>query len=150
VVSSFYGAGQNSDFCDGHHILEDVDPLSLPQNTGGYPMFRAFIAAIALLLLAGPASAFDLVVINEANFSIIHKLYIAPAKSQSWSDEKLQNQKVKKNGRFTIRDIAAGVYDLKVVDDDDDSCVFSNISIDQNKEWKLTDMNMIKCVFTGK
>ena len=113
-------------------------------------MLRAFIAVLALLVLVGPASAFDLVVINEANFSIIHKLYIAPAKSQSWSDEKLQSQKVKKNGRFTIRDIAAGVYDLKVIDDDDDSCVFSNISIDQNKEWKLTDMNMIKCVFTGK
>jgi len=103
-----------------------------------------------LLALIAPASAFDLVIVNEANFSIIHKLYIAPAKSDKWSDDKLQNQTVAKNGKFTIRDISNGVYDLKVVDDDNDSCVFPNINIDQNKEWKLTDMNMITCVFKSK
>jgi hypothetical protein len=113
-------------------------------------MLRASIALVGLLLLIGPAAAVDLVVINEANFSIIYQLYIAPAKSQNWSENKLQNQKVAKNGKFTIRDLAAGAYDLKVVDDDDDSCVFSNINIDQNKEWKPTDINMIKCVFTSK
>ena len=113
-------------------------------------MLRASTALVGLLLLIGPAAAVDLVVINEANFSIIHQLYIAPAKSQNWSENKLPDQKVAKNGKFTIRDLVAGAYDLKVVDDDDDSCVFSNINMDQNKEWKLTDINMIKCVFTSK
>jgi hypothetical protein len=113
-------------------------------------MIRASIAAAAFVLLVSPASAFELVVINEANFSVIHKLYLAPAKSDKWSDNKLQNQTVAKDGRFTIRDIPAGAYDLKVVDDDDDTCVFPNINIDQNKEWKLTDMSMVSCVFKSK
>src|SRR5437588_2011759 len=113
-------------------------------------MLRVSTSLLALFLLTAPASAFDLVIINEANFSVIHQLYIAPAKSQKWSDDKLQNQKVAKDGRFTIGNISAGVYDLKVVDDDNDSCVFPNINIDQNKEWKLTDDSMIKCVFKPK
>jgi hypothetical protein len=114
-------------------------------------MLRAStLASVALLLLMAPASAFDLVVVNQADFSVIHKLYLAPAKSNQWSENKLQNQTVAKNGRFIVRDVPAGVYDLKVVDDDDDSCVVPEINIDQNKEWKLTDKVMLQCVFKSK
>jgi hypothetical protein len=114
-------------------------------------MLRAStLASVALLALITPASAFDLVVVNQANFSVIHKLYLAPAKSNQWGENKLQNQTVAKNGRFTVRDIPAGVYDLKVIDDDDDSCVVPEINIDQNKEWKLTDKVMLQCVFKDK
>ena len=114
-------------------------------------MLRAStLTSIAFLVLMTPASAFDLVVVNQANLSVIHKLYLAPAKTNQWGENRLQSQTVAKNGRFTVRDVPAGMYDLKVIDDDDDSCVFSNINIDQNKEWKLTDINMIKCVFTSK
>ena len=108
-------------------------------------MLQGLIASLAFFVLMAPASAFDLVVVNEADSSIIHNLYIAPAKSKKWSEDKLQNQTVAKNARFTIRDIPAGVYDLKVIDDDDDTCVFPNINIDQNKEWKLTDTIMQTC-----
>jgi hypothetical protein len=108
-------------------------------------MLRPCITSLALVALIIPASAFDLVVVNEANFSVLQKLYIAPAKTKNWSDDKLQNQSVAKNGRFTIRDVAKGVYDVKVSDDDGDTCVFPNISVDQNTEWKLTDAMMDTC-----
>ena len=55
-------------------------------------MLRASIASLVFLALIGPALAFELVVVNEANFSIIHKLYVAPTKSKKWTDDKLQNQ----------------------------------------------------------
>ena len=114
-------------------------------------MLRAStLASIAFLVLMTPASAFDLVVVNQANLSVIHKLYLAPAKTNQWGENKLQNQTVAKNGRFTVRDVPAGMYDLKVIDDDDDSCVIPDINIDQNKEWKLTDKVMLQCVFKGK
>ena len=61
-------------------------------------MLRCTIASLSLLALIAPASAFDLVVINEANYSIIHKLYIAPAKSDKWSDDKLQIKPFQKMG----------------------------------------------------
>jgi hypothetical protein len=112
-------------------------------------MLRFSTASLAFVALIVPASAFDLVVVNKAETSIIHKLYIAPAKSDKWSEDKLQNQTVAKNGKFTIRDVPAGMYDLKVIDDDDDTCVVSNINVDQNKEWTLTDSIMLKCVAGG-
>ena len=108
-------------------------------------MLRASIMSVVWLTLVVPASAFDLVVVNESNSSVLQKLYIAPAKTKNWSDDKLQNQSVAKNGRFTIRDVAKGVYDVKVSDDDGDTCVFPNISVDQNMEWKLTDAMIDNC-----
>jgi hypothetical protein len=81
---------------------------------------------------------------------IIHQLYIAPAKSNNWGENKLQTRKVARTERFTISNLAPGVYDLKVVDDDNHTCVFTDISIDQTKEWQLTDNAMISCVFKSK
>ena len=112
-------------------------------------MLRASIlASVSLLTLIAPASAFDLVVVNEASFSAIHKLYLAPAKSNAWGEDKLQNQTVAENGRFTVRDIPAGVYDVKIIDDD--SCVVAEININENKELRLTDEMMLQCAFKAK
>ena len=108
-------------------------------------MLRASIMSVVWVTLVVPASAFDLVVVNESNSSVLQKLYIAPAKTKNWSDDKLQNQSVAKNGRFTIRDVAKGVYDVKVSDDDGDTCVFPNISVDQNTEGKLTEAMIDNC-----
>jgi hypothetical protein len=113
-------------------------------------MVRAWISLLSLLMLVAPVSAADLVIVNEAYFSIIHQLYIAPAKSNNWGENKLQTKKVARTERFTISNIAPGMYDLKVVDDDDHTCVFPDINMDQNKEWKLTDNAMIACVFKSK
>ena len=113
-------------------------------------MLRASIlASIALLALIAPASAFDLVVVNEASFSAIHKLYLAPAKSNAWGEDKLQNQTVAENGRFTVLDIPAGAYDVKIIDDDE-SCVVAEININENKELRLTDEMMLQCTFKAK
>jgi hypothetical protein len=108
-------------------------------------MLRASIISVVWVTLVVPASAFDLVVVNESNSSVLQKLYIAPAKTKNWSDDKLQNQTVGKNGRFTIHEVSKGIYDLKETDDDNDTCVFPNISVDQNTEWKLTDAMIDNC-----
>ena len=113
-------------------------------------MVRLWISLLCLLMLVAPGSAADLVIVNEAHFSIIHQLYIAPAKSNNWSENKLQTRKVARTERFTISNVAPGVYDLKVVDDDNHTCVFTDIGIDQTKEWQLTDNAMINCVFKSK
>jgi len=114
-------------------------------------MLRASIlASVALLTLIAPASAFDLVVVNEASFSTIHKLYLAPAKSNAWGEDKLQNQTVVENGRFTVRDISAGAYDVKIIDDDDESCIVAEININKNEELRLTDEMMLQCAFKAK
>jgi hypothetical protein len=34
---------------------------------------------------------------------------------------------------------------LKETDDDNDTCVFPNINVDQNTEWKLTDAMIDNC-----
>jgi hypothetical protein len=41
-------------------------------------MLRASIMSVAWVTLVVPASAFDLVVVNESNYSVLQKLYILP------------------------------------------------------------------------
>ena len=111
-------------------------------------LLALILASVALLTLIAPASAF--VVVNEASFSAIHKLYLAPAKSNAWGEDKLQNQTVAENGRFTVLDIPAGAYDVKIIDDVDASCVVAEININENKELRLTDEMMLQCAFKAK
>jgi hypothetical protein len=49
-------------------------------------MLRASIMSVAWVTLVVLASAFDLVVVNKSNSSVLQKLYIAPAKTKNWSD----------------------------------------------------------------
>ena len=39
---------------------------------------------------------------------------------------------------FSLGNIPAGEYDVKVVDEDDDDCVLNDIAIVNDTEWSLT------------
>ena len=114
-------------------------------------MLRASIlASVALLALIAPASAFDLVVVNEASFSAIHKLYLAPAKSNAWGEEAAEADDCRE---WTVHGsrYSRGRYDVKIIDDDDDgSCVVAEITINKNEELRLTDEMMLQCAFKAK
>jgi hypothetical protein len=114
------------------------------RGMGGPAMFRVSIVSLALVALIAPASAFDLLVINDSKYAI-RKLHVAPAKSKKWGDDKLQGNSIGPNGRFTVRNIPAGAYDMKVIDEDDDTCVASNINVDRDKEWAFTNSAIENC-----
>jgi hypothetical protein len=98
-----------------------------------------------LAVMTVPAFAVDLTVVNKSKY-VIKELYVAPTKSKKWGTEQLREHSIGINQSFTLRNIPVGVYDLKVVDQDDDSCVASNISFsDNDKEWTLTDVIIENC-----
>jgi hypothetical protein len=108
-------------------------------------MHRIALAAAILAGLAAPAWAVDLTVVNKSDY-VIKELYVAPSKSKKWGPEQLREHAIGKNQSFTLRNIPVGVYDIKVVDEDDDSCVASNISFsDNDKEWTLTNVIIEQC-----
>jgi len=108
-------------------------------------MRRIAIAATILTALTAPGWAVELTVINKSDY-VIKELYVAPSKSKKWGPEQLREHSIGKDQSFTLRNIPAGVYDLKVVDEDDDSCVASNITFgDKDKEWTLTNAIIEQC-----
>jgi hypothetical protein len=86
----------------------------------------------------------ELTVVNKSKY-VIHQLYVALSKSKKWGSDQLGNHSINTDERFTIKNIPEGTYDLKLVDEDDDSCVASGINFDRDKEWTLTNEIIENC-----
>ena len=107
-------------------------------------MIRALVASVSLLALAMPARAAELILINNSQY-IVKELYVSPSKSKKWGPELLGDKAVGNSQQFTITNIPVGVYDLKLVDNDDDSCVVSDVSFSERATWTLTDAVIENC-----
>ena len=106
---------------------------------------KTAFACVALLLSTAAASAYDLVLINTSEYVIEH-LYVSPAKAGNWGNDQIAGHTVKKDEKFTLRNIPGGVYDLKVIDEDEEECVVHNIELDADKTWTFTDKYLDECV----
>jgi hypothetical protein len=107
-------------------------------------MLRSVLASACLLAMISSASAVDLTVVNRSKYTI-HELYVALSKSKKWGSDQLGNHSIGTGERFTIKNIPEGTYDLKLVDEDDDSCLASGINFDHDKEWTLTNAIIENC-----
>jgi len=110
----------------------------------------ACLAVMILLaaMVATPAGAQNRVLVNIQNASRydIHKIYLSLSRDQGWERDLLGNSILRSGRSF---DIAAteGYYDLKLVDEDGDTCVVNHVSVFSNKAWTLTDSWLLGCEF---
>jgi hypothetical protein len=107
-------------------------------------MKRLTAAALALVLTAMPALAYDLIVNNRSKYDI-HELYVSKSKSAEWGPDQLAKHTVDAGGKFTLRNVPEGVYDLKLVDEDGTECVLENADVDGSKEWNVTSAMLERC-----
>ena len=106
---------------------------------------RKFVAVAVLLAVSStPVFAYDLIVNNTSEYDI-HELYVSKSKSSKWGPDQLQKQTIDAGEKFTLRNIADGIYDLKIVDEDETECIIENVEFSESKEWKLTSKIMEKC-----
>ena len=107
-------------------------------------MVRALVASVSFLALVMPAWAVDLILINKSQY-VVKELYVSPSKSKKWGAEMLGDKAIGTDQKFTITNIPVGVYDLKIVDSDDDSCVVNDVSFSEHATWTLTDAIVESC-----
>ena len=101
-------------------------------------MLRVSLAAVAVIVSVATASAHELIVVNGSQYAI-HKLYVALSKSKKWGSDQLGTEHL---GIPVFNTMPEAV---KIVDEDDDSCVASGINFNQDKEWTLTDEIIENC-----
>lgn len=104
----------------------------------------ASAAWLALAALIAPAFAAQLTVVNDSKFDI-HHLYVSPAAEKNWGPDQLGKKTIESKGRFTVRDIPAGSYDIKIVDEDDDECVLKALDLKVDQTWTITDQILETC-----
>lgn len=87
-----------------------------------------------LLLLALPASAADYYVdiTNKTGYTIFY-VYVSPDKSDSWEEDVLGDEVLPdgETRRINLYGYKSPVFDIKLVDEDDDSYTFWNVDVSE-------------------
>ena len=84
--------------------------------------------------------------INNTSDWAIHHLYLSPENKDTWGPDQLGDKIIKSGESFTLKNIPCGKYDIKVVDEEDDACIFESIVMcKDHTHWDLTNKELAKC-----
>lgn len=113
-------------------------------------MSRVVAAAIlSCLFLSAPALASTDAAVKIRNNSSwdIHYLYLSLTSDDEWGVDQLGDDVIEANGgEFTLTDIPCGAYDVRLVDEDQDECVVSDVALCAAKgRWVITDQDLLEC-----
>jgi hypothetical protein len=89
---------------------------------------RNFLLILASIVLSNTAMAASASIeINNRSDWEIHYLYLSPSSSSEWGPDQLGNDVIDTNSSYTLTGISCNTYDVRLVDEDDDECVLSEI-----------------------
>lgn len=112
------------------------------------------LLALAMLLLPNQSQAATqrdgFMIVNQSDWDI-HQLFVSPTHKNSWGEDQLGDNIIKHGGGlFTIRSIACGHYDLKVADEDGNTCIIEDINIcKDHARWEVTNKELTRCAGWG-
>lgn len=103
------------------------------------------VAASAMSVSILAAAADELKIVNKSEYDI-HELYVSSTKSRKWGPDQLgKDVTIDAGETFTLKDIPAGRYDLKVVDEDGTECELENVNFATAKVWTVTSKMLERC-----
>ena len=65
----------------------------------------------------------------------------------SWERDLLGPRVLNDGYSFSVTDIAPGLYDIRVIDEDRDSCVINGVRVYHDLTWNLTSLELGGCEF---
>ena len=93
--------------------------------------------AMLILLLETPASGAEMVLVNASAIPLQH-FYVTPCGTPGWGHDQLAGIPVMPSRHFTVSNIPAGCYDLKVVVPPWNQCVAAGEMLRGTKAWIIT------------
>lgn len=129
-------------------VIEDVDLC------GGKEVWQVTSAALLACQGFGEAAAAPkggstrhatVKIVNTSHFQLDH-FFLSPSRSNEWGPDQLGEDVIESGGSFTLTDIACNVYDVKIVDEDDDVCVVAGVDLCRdNSMWQVTNKDLLSC-----
>ena len=107
-------------------------------------MKRWYLAA-ALAVACSTALAANFVINNESRWDI-HRLYVSSSDSSEWGEDQLDDDILRSGQTLTLRGVACDTYDVKMIDEDGDTCELRNVDMCGGEEWTITDQTLINCI----
>jgi len=114
-----------------------------------------FISAIAALaLIAGSNASFvqaqsgyTVQIENRSDYGI-YQIRMSSASDRDWERDLLGAGVLPSGYHITLPErFFPGYYDLKLVDEDGDICVVSNVRVNGNTTWDITNSWLLNCEF---
>ena len=106
-------------------------------------------AVLALFAIAAPASAqstHTLTLLNNSGYDI-YEIHMSSINDDSWESDLLGRHVLATGNSFEITNITSGRYDIKLVDQDGDTCIVQQVSVYQDRSWNLTPLGLVGCEF---
>ncbi len=104
---------------------------------------RSFGLALSALI-ALPAFAANVEVENRSSWDI-HEIYFSPSSQEDWGEDHLGRHVLEHGMRLSLSGVAAGRWDIRLVDEDEDVCVLENVRISASETWVVTDDDLLAC-----
>ncbi|HUR99568.1 MAG TPA: hypothetical protein VMZ26_15995 [Pyrinomonadaceae bacterium] len=105
------------------------------------------IVAAALLVFRYPGYAQNTATYTFANESshVIREIYVSSIKDQNWSSDWLGSEILMPKKIFVSNEIPKGMYDIRIVAEDNKDCTRNNVLVDQNIIWKINNLVLLGC-----
>lgn len=96
-------------------------------------------------LAAAPGMAHEVTIVNGTKWAI-HRIFFSSCDSRYWGPNRFgETTPLARGQTAVVKDVAAGCYAVKVVDQDGDICVFRNVTVQGNLTWTFTDRTLADC-----
>ena len=105
------------------------------------------VIAMAIGPVVVRAGAYDSVVkvVNQSMWDI-DELYLSSTAQEDWGPDQLGDEVVASGDSFQLRGIPCDDYDVKLVDEDGDSCVVGGVTLCADSDaWVISDEDLLAC-----
>jgi len=91
-----------------------------------------------------PAAA-SVEIVNRTRWAI-YELYLSPSDALEWGDDQLGDETIEPGDHFTLTDIPCEVWDVLLIDEDGDDCVFVGLDLCRDDyEWVIENDALLAC-----
>lgn len=113
-----------------------------------HSIFRTASLALTFLLaaqaLAAPGDS-DITIQNDSSW-VLTELYLSSVDDEAWGPDQLGADVVGSGESFTLTDVPCDIYDVRLVDEDDDVCVLGGVKLCANEaRWHIRDKDLLSC-----
>lgn len=103
------------------------------------------VCAVALLIPVTAQAANSSVVIKNKSDWEIHQFFLSPVDTDKWGPDQLGEDVIGTGDTFTLNGVPCDSYDVKLVDEDDDECVVSEVDICAGQGWVINNDDLLEC-----
>ncbi|MBB1089394.1 hypothetical protein H4F99_12990 [Lysobacter sp. SG-8] len=109
-------------------------------------MKKYLLAALLLALApAAPVGATELKITNNSMWDIYY-VYVSRSSNSEWGNDQLDDKVLDAGETWRLTNIQCDTYDVKLVDEDDDTCIIPKVKLCWNTHWELDNDAWLGCV----